>query len=131
MQEDAFKTQARVVRFRARHSHLIFHPLEGLVKPQQQRIGLGIGHARKGEMKDRECFPLRFEALDGQPLKEVFPPFKISFERADEQALAEAPRPRQEVLLALCDEPIQDRRLIRIEVTPCADCFEVLDADGQ
>ena len=101
------------------------------MKPQQQRIGLGIGHARKGEMKDRECFPLRFEFPDGQTLKEVFLSLKISLERADEQTLAEAPRARQEVLLALCDEPIQIRRFVRIEVSSCADFFEVLNTDGQ
>ena len=112
--------------------------LEALLKIPQLRFqaaqhgaGLGIVHTREREVENGIGLPLRFEVPDSQPLKEVFPALKISFEGTDEQTLSETPRTRQEVLPPLRDEPIQIRSFVRIEVSPCADCFEILDADGQ
>ena len=131
MQKDGAKADAGIFI-------IVDGQLEALLKIPQLRFqaaqhgaGLGIVHTRKREVENGIGLPLRFEVPDSQPLKEVFPALKISFEGTDEKTLAEAPRARQEVLLALCDEPIQICRFVRIEVSPCTDFFEVLDADGQ
>ena len=61
--------------------------------------------------------------VDVQPLEQLFA-------GVEEQALAEAPRARQEEMLALVEQPADIGRLIDVVAIVFADLAEGLNADG-
>ena len=61
--------------------------------------------------------------MDVQPLEQLLA-------RVEEQALAEAPRPRQEVVLALVEQPPDVGGFVDVVTVLLAELAEVLDAMG-
>ena len=78
-------------------------------------------------MADRPVPP----GVDGQPLEKGFVPLEQLLAGVEEQALAEAPRPRQEVMLAPLREPLQVGGLVDVVPVLLPDRAEGLDADRQ
>ena len=69
--------------------------------------------------------------MDVQPPEQLLVSLEQLLQRVHEQALAETPRARQEVVLASRRQPPSVGRLIDVVMAFLADLTEGLDADGQ
>ena len=69
--------------------------------------------------------------VDGQPLEQRLVALEQLLAGVQEQALAEAPRARQEVVLALVEQPPDIGGLVDVVAVPLPDLVESLHADGQ
>ena len=69
--------------------------------------------------------------VDRQTGEQGLVAFEQLLQRVQEQALAEAPRARQEVVRSLIEQPAQVRGLVDVVAALLADRPEGLDADGQ
>ena len=63
--------------------------------------------------------------------EERFVALEQFLQRVQEQALAEAPRPGEEVVRALVRQPLHVQGLVDVVAVPLADLPEGLDADGE
>ena len=87
--------------------------------------------AAEVEANDRmACRPVPV-LVDVQPLEERFVALEQLLAGVEEQALAEAPGPRQEVVLALVEQPPDVRGLVDVVAVLLADLAEGLDAYGE
>ena len=68
--------------------------------------------------------------VDGQPGKQWLVALEQFLERVQEQALAETPRTRQEVVRTLVEQPPDVSGLIDVVAVPLAQLAEGLNADG-
>ena len=69
--------------------------------------------------------------VDGEPLEQRLVALEQLLARVQEQALAEAPRARQEIVLALVEQPPDIGGLVDVVAVALPDLAEGLDADGQ
>ena len=70
-------------------------------------------------------------AVDVEPGEQCLVAFEQLLQRVQQQALAEPPRAREEVVGALLDQAPNEGGFIDVVAIRLADCAEGLDADGQ
>jgi hypothetical protein len=87
-----------------------------------------IGKAQADDRVPRLPVPL---VMEEEPLEQGFAAFEQAAQGVHQQALAEAPRPRQEVVLAFLHQAVDVRGLVDVVVAALDDVGEGLDADGQ
>ena len=109
-------------------------PLRGVQLRRQVRLqvtGLREATAAEVEADDGMADGPVPTVVDVQPLEQRLVALEQLLQGVHEQALAEAPRTRQEVVSALFRQPLRVRGLVYVVPALLTDRAEGLDADGQ
>ena len=87
--------------------------------------------ASEAQPHHRMAFRPVVAAVDVQPREQRLVALEQLLQRVQEQALAEPPRPRQEVVRALAEQPLDVGRLVHVVTVLLPNLAEGLDADRQ
>ena len=108
-----------------------FHPVQLRRQVQVEVAGLGEVPSAEVEAHDRMAHRPVPAVVDGEASKQRLVALEQLLQRVHEQALAETPRARQEVVLAPVHQPLGVGRLVHVVAALLPDLAEGLDPDGQ
>ena len=113
------------------HPHAPFGGGELLHDVGFQQVGILEGAAAEAQPHHRVALRPVMLIVDVQPLEELLAPLEELLQRVEEQTLAEPPRPRQEVVRTLLEQPLDVRGLVHVVAVLLPHRGEGLDADRQ
>ena len=113
------------------HARLFRRALQLRHHARLQMRGLREAAAAEAQSHHRMALRPLVAAVDVEPREQLLAALEQLLQGVQEQALAEPPWPRQEVVRSLVEEPFDIRRLVHVVAVLLAQLAERLDADGQ
>ena len=80
-------------------------------------------------VKHRIFRPFRLKRINGKPSEKLFPPTEITLQRRQKQTFSEASRTAEEISLSFRHQPINQLRLVHVNIVVFPEMFKALYSD--